>query len=640
MRIVPAAICLAFAVLLALHYPVMPGVMAGLLLAYGGALWRWPNLWLFVVPALLPALDLTPWTGWLLIGEYDMFGMVTVAVLLIRKPPSAGDFAVRGLPGIALLLSVVSCLAGIALGIFSPLDIPRQSDLVYLRADNAFRLANGFILALLLLPFLRERQRAGHRIAEWFAAGMVGGLVLVTLATMIERALFPGLLDFTTDYRVVATFSSMHLGGGHIGAYIAMALPFLIVCLIRPRYVTALLMLCVSAAASYALVVTFSRTAYVAATIGVMVAVAGWALAGHGGGNTRGTVTLTVVFTAIVVGFLAIAALAPGIMSQRFLQWVPDLGTREKNWAGGLQMRDTSISATLFGMGLGTYPRAVLGRHKGPDVPSNFAVKRAGGESYLSIAVGVPDYFDQQIKIAPGETYKLSVAVRSPDQRAVLTAALCEKLLLYSYNCRQLSLKPTQPGRWETFTAQISTEGLDAHALLGLIQRPVVLSLFDLAENSTIEIKHVQLTNKQGQNIIANGDFARGVEQWYFTDDNHLVWRMKNLYLMILFESGILGLLSFVLLVGGAVYGAFLAMRRGERIGAAIVASLAAFLCSGLFDHLLEAPRLAALFYLICFVGLTMWDGLRPAAELSSDVRFGAAPHSPMLDGYVNPSRG
>ena len=31
-----------------------------------------PMLWLFLVPALLPVIDLAPWTGWLIVEEFDM----------------------------------------------------------------------------------------------------------------------------------------------------------------------------------------------------------------------------------------------------------------------------------------------------------------------------------------------------------------------------------------------------------------------------------------------------------------------------------------------------------------------------------------------------------------------------------------
>ena len=75
---------------------------------------------------------------------------------------------------------------------------------------------------------------------------------------------------------------------------------------------------------------------------------------------------------------------------------------------------------------------------------------------------------------------------------------------------------------------------------------------------------------------------------------------------MTLFETGALGLVSFVLLVGTALVGAARAMRRGDGMAAAVAASLLAFLCSSVFEYLLEGPRLAALFYMIAFCGLTM----------------------------------
>jgi len=41
-------------------------------------------------------------------------------------------------------------------------------------------------------------------------------------------------------------------------------------------------------------------------------------------------------------------------------------------------------------------------------------------------------------------------------------------------------------------------------------------------------------------------------------------------------------------------------------MAAAVAASLAGFLCSGVFDYVLGAPRLSALFYIVAFSGLTM----------------------------------
>jgi hypothetical protein len=159
---------------------------------------------------------------------------------------------------------------------------------------------------------------------------------------------------------------------------------------------------------------------------------------------------------------------------------------------------------------------------------------------------------------------------------------------------------------WEHFSAVISTAELEQRLTLPLLKRPVELSLFDPVQGTGVDLRDVKLVDTSGQEALANGDFSHGVERWFFTDDDHLVWRMKNQYAMMLFEGGMLGLLSFLMLSGVALFGAVHAIRGKQLLGAPIMASIAAFLFSSLFDYLFEAPRIATLFYLVCFVGVTM----------------------------------
>ncbi len=64
--------CLALAGWLAWHHPLAPVLAAMLLLLWSAASFLWPAAWLFVVPALLPVIDLTQWTGLLTIEEFDI----------------------------------------------------------------------------------------------------------------------------------------------------------------------------------------------------------------------------------------------------------------------------------------------------------------------------------------------------------------------------------------------------------------------------------------------------------------------------------------------------------------------------------------------------------------------------------------
>jgi O-antigen ligase len=149
----------------------------------------------------------------------------------------------------------------------------------------------------------------------------------------------------------------------------------------------------------------------------------------------------------------------------------------------------------------------------------------------------------------------------------------------------------------------------------------VELAFFNRVPGTSIEVGHVRMLDPAGHNIVVNDNFSRGTEHWYFSDDEHRVWRMKNQYLMSLFEGGALGLAAFVLLAVTALVGAARAIGRGERLGAVIAGSLAAFLCSSAFDYLLEAPRLAALFYMIAFSGLMMMQPRAPGRGADSTGR-------------------
>ncbi|MCU0694503.1 MAG: hypothetical protein MUF54_24230, partial [Polyangiaceae bacterium] len=55
-----------------LRYPVLPGVAFAVWIAWTAACYRFPSLWVGVVPALMPVLGFAPWTGWLIVEELDL----------------------------------------------------------------------------------------------------------------------------------------------------------------------------------------------------------------------------------------------------------------------------------------------------------------------------------------------------------------------------------------------------------------------------------------------------------------------------------------------------------------------------------------------------------------------------------------
>ena len=614
-RVLLAGLCVIPAVWTLGVYPLPTWPLIAALMVYAAALWRWPAAFLLVIPTVLPALDLGLWTGWMVVGEADVFILLTLAVLLVRDPPRWADLWPRGLAGLTLAVFTAVTVLGCVLGLVSPIGVTGESANPFLLPSNALRLAKGFLEALVLLPFLRQRQRACGDALSWLGAGIVLGLIAVMHEVLVERILFAGILDFSSDYRVVGPFSSMRVGGGHIGAYAALALPFALVgCVAFRRARWLLLMVPGLLDGGYTLLVTFARTAYLAGAVGgglsgLMLL---FAPARAGGRQTR----LLAGIGAFVVVLGVSAAASSGYMRERFAGAAGDLLTRESNWREGWAVRDRDLVTQVAGMGLGTYQRTMRARSK-INVPSDVSVREDGAGRFVSIRSDSPFYLGQKITTALNGPVHLTMRVRAEDPRAVLGYALCDKVLVYSDKCRGGEARSAHPGDWETVTATLPTDGLGGSGRLGFFHRPVELSLFDTVTGTAVAVGDVRLTDESGRSLLVNGDFRHGLDRWLFTDDSHVSWRILNQYLMILFEGGVLGLLAYLALCALALAGGWRGLTRGEPAGAAVMGAIAAFLVSGLFDNVLEAPRIATLFYLIAGAGLVLWEGLAPAQKVT-----------------------
>ena len=594
MLLAVVAVCVA-------RYPLSPWYLAGALGTYAAMLWSRPAAFLLVLPVVLPAWDLGMWTGWMMVGEADLFILTTLAVLLVRTPPGISDILPTGLSRAILLAVVASWAIAGTVGLLSPLGAA-PSDNAFLRPDNALRLGKGLIEALLLLPFLRQRQRTNADAVSLLGYGMALGIVAVTIAVVTERALFASIADFSADYRVAGPFSSMRVGGGHIGAYMALALPMAL-CLprLKPRWLAMALLLLTCLCGGYTLVVTFARTAYAAGVLAMAVAGFGWLVAARRQGRP---VILGVIPVVLLLTALGLAA-ATGGMRDRLAASVADFEARRANWDAGLAVRDAGPLPDLFGMGLGTYQRAMLMR-SAINRPTDLTLRTDGQGVYATIQVESPFFLGQKIVPPPAGDLHLTLLARSPEAQTTLGASLCDKVLLYADQCRGGDVKIAAPDVWQPVAITLQADGLGRG--WGWLRRPVELALAGSPVGHHLDMRNIRLTDATGHALLANGEFAQGLDRWIFTDDSHVSWRMLNEYLMLWFETGAFGLTAYLALAGLAVAGGLRAAGRTQVAGAAVAGSVVGFLVSGLFDNVLEAPRVATLFFLVCLCGLLQWE--------------------------------
>ncbi|WP_295991485.1 hypothetical protein [Rugamonas sp.] len=256
-------------------FPAPPALLAAALAVYGAVLWYRPALWLLLVPAALPALDFTPWTGWFFLEDLDLLLLATCAVGYWRVAATPATSRLPPVVGTALTLLTLSYAVAAWRGVtpLPPLDANAFSN--YTSHYNSLRIFKGLLWPLLLLPLLRRTAGAdGEQLRRWFGPGMMLGLALASAALIWERKLFPGLSNFSSDYRPTGAFSAMHTGGAALDAYLAMAFPFVAVWLVgqRSRVRVALGLACFLLGV-YSGMTTFSRDIYLAyASAGAVLA--------------------------------------------------------------------------------------------------------------------------------------------------------------------------------------------------------------------------------------------------------------------------------------------------------------------------------------------------------------------------------
>jgi hypothetical protein len=306
----------ASGVFIAAHHPLHPLAVAVALCAWMAIQLRFPDAWLLVLPAALPVLNFAPWTGWLILDEFDVAVLGSLAAGWVRlglefsaADPQRGTCVKRcsQVGPIAVVLGIVLLVAMLR-GWSGSVDA-RSFDWFdqYVDGANALRVGKSLFFALALWPMLRAAVRrnasgAGTR----FGCGMVIGGAFVGFAALWERAAFPGLLDFSNTYRTVALFWEMHVGGAAIDAYLALSTPFVAwaLCRARSRAVwTAVAVLALLT--GYACLTTFSRGAYVGVGVPIVLlgAVWGWHRLRERSG-VAGRVALPIIGTAVAASLL------------------------------------------------------------------------------------------------------------------------------------------------------------------------------------------------------------------------------------------------------------------------------------------------------------------------------------------------
>ncbi len=564
------------------------------LAAYVGALWSRPNNWMIFVLAALPILDLTPWSGWFFFDEFDLLLLITVAVLGLRQRIQRFKLPFSPLTTILLVCWAASFFVSTMIGLWPIEAIDQNAFSNYYSHYNALRIGKSLIWMLAFLPFISYAIERKWDLKKEFTFGMVLGLTGVVIVVLWERHTFSGLFDFTSDYRTSGNFSGMHGGGAYIDAYLALALPFTVLYFMQEKQLhIKLFSLGLFAGGVYAVLVTFSRGALAAlATLGVVMTLAFGLL----WMRSKLRYGLTMLIPVLIAAGVALPLIGSSFMQARLEKRTGDLQVRFQHWQGALHMLDSRWQTFLFGAGTGRFPSVFFLNSPEETRLATFRYVEEGTNSYLRLGTGRPLYFEQDLPIGKGRNYLLQIDLRTAAPDAQLDIFVCDKWIVFSSKCKDLKAQSgSKPNQWER--RQLAFNSEEVGSLPWHLPVPVKLSLRNLNNGVLIDVDNIQLLDDTGHDLVENGNFSQGSQRWFFTTDDHLPWHIFNMAVHIVFEQGWLGMLLFILIVGYAFVVILRQLWQGQLFYVACLGSLTGFLVVGLFDSVLDSPRISLLFY-------------------------------------------
>lgn len=619
------------------QHVLAPGLALGLWVAWLLVALRWPHAWLVVVPAALPVLGLAPWTGWGLLDEFDLLVLAALAAghlrLALWPGPPVIDAAQAGPWRRAQRLAALLWLAlflGLALGWADATAPQRGLPEAYTGWANTLRVGKSMAWALLTLPLIRAAWRdAPERAQRLLGTGVVLGLVGLCCAVLWERAAFPGLLNFADDYRTTGLFWEMHVGGGAIDAFLALAVPLAVWAQVSARrpltWAGSAILVQVLA---YVCLTTFARGVYGAVLGGLAVAaVLAWRQRRGGQDRPpRWRMRANAALRVLLVLEVAAMTLASTFLIGRLGDMDNDFGSRWAHWSRGLLVLQTPVD-WWGGVGLGRLPAryAALGRDgelpgaaevltATPSEPTQRFLRLYGPSTRQQL--GGRYALTQQVPAVPDVRYRVAMDLRSPQTTRVLVL-VCERHLLYTGDCqyRHLVRRGKDPQLWE----RVEFDLLGPPITGGPAWAPRLVSLMLTvgSPGAAIDIDNVRLSAGGSQDLLANGGFESGLAHWYPAVRSYfLPWHIDNLYLETLIERGAVGLLALAVLVAMALWHLVFGPARSLRSAPYLAASLASGCALGLVSSFMDVPRVAFLFLLLAFWSLHAMP-LAPAARPS-----------------------
>ncbi len=575
-----------------------------------------PFAWPFLFPLLLVIGDAYPFTGQLLVQEYDslLFGSFAgwaarscreVAKGEDRETITNGrDAKLIWMWGPWILLSL-SIIVAMAIGFHRLPSAPWGDQLsVYFTDQNALRIAKGYGWGILFaVCFLLIRpQEIRARFGRSLVGGIQTSIAYVGGCILLERWLFESLFDFTREFRASGPFFTMHVGDQHVDAFIALATPFAWASSNSTSWSRRLIIgLGLSWLMLYAALATMSRATIAAVSVeilllGCLMCVGNRAPIWKG---STGRIAWLALACLVIIGVILVV-LNGNALRKRFENVSADWNGRIDHWQKSFESNDRNWTDRIFGNGMGTFPTMMASKMNRKIPPLRWRPDRGGA---IEMAVGWPIYLECIQWPATKTTERLQLATEPVNNQAIGDGVLqfyrCFKSIFHSYEMTQKSVV------LDTVEARAFVEldppRLSADAPFQRVWRPETIGI-SVSGPADIFIRNLDKETNAKTSIANRHKISnKGSAPWCFTCDDHLVWRAKNAGVHLFYEHGILGLLAaFAIAVRLIAPNAIHIDGSSRQKWNIALISIAGFSVVAFFGTLIDTPWIVALVLAVC----------------------------------------
>jgi hypothetical protein len=313
-----------------------------------------------------------------------------------------------------------------------------------------------------------------------------------------------------------------------------------------------------------------------------------------------------------IVGLAVAVGLGGARMSERFATVEEDWAGRVEHWQSGLRL--LTPWDVLVGKGQGRFmaslfaggdPETRVGDHRLIEDSDGRFLRLSGGRHVLDWG----EFYRVSQRLEPSAMpVALRLKLRS-EQTAQLHVEVCAKHLLYDDGCitakHSVKREAEPSGVWRQVQLPLTSRPLDSGSWWA--PRPLVFSVAVANRGAVIDLDELSLLDASGRELLRNGDFSAGLSRWFFSSDGyHLPWHIQSLPMHVLFDQGVFGLVIHALLAIGALWRVTVGSGRGHPLAPPLAAGLVGLFFIGLFDSVIEVPRIAFVYYLLLIVALTL----------------------------------